>query len=65
MPFELQKPLVQKVGFSKIKRYYRLSALPLENSTSESEISKQIEHFTALSINTHTQGFTSVVFGVK
>jgi ubiquinone/menaquinone biosynthesis C-methylase UbiE len=65
MPFELQKLLMQKAGFSEIKRYYRLSALPLENVTSDSEISKQIEHFTALSINTHTQGFTSVVVGVK
>jgi SAM-dependent methyltransferase len=65
MPFELQKLVMQKAGFSEIKRYYRLSSLPLENVTSESEISKQIEHFTALSINTHTQGFTSVVVGVK
>jgi len=37
----------------------------LENVTSENEINKQIEHFTALIINTHTQGFTSVVVGVK
>jgi ubiquinone/menaquinone biosynthesis C-methylase UbiE len=65
MPFELQKLLMQRAGFSEIKRYYRLSSLPLENVTSESEINKQIEHFTALSINTHTQGFTSVVVGVK
>jgi len=56
---------MQEAGFSEIKRYYRLSMLPLENVTSESEISKQIEYFTALSINTHTQGFTSVVVGVK
>jgi ubiquinone/menaquinone biosynthesis C-methylase UbiE len=65
MPFELQKLLMQKAGFSEIKRYYRLSSLPLENVTSDSEITKQIEHFNALSINTHTQGFTSVVVGVK
>lgn len=65
MPFDLQKLLMQKAGFSEIKRYYRLSSLPLENVTSESEISKQIEHFTELSINTHMQGFTSVVVGVK
>jgi ubiquinone/menaquinone biosynthesis C-methylase UbiE len=65
MPFELQKLLMQKAGFSEIKRYYRLSSLPLENVTSKSEINKQIEHFTALSINTHMQGFTSVVVGVK
>jgi ubiquinone/menaquinone biosynthesis C-methylase UbiE len=65
MPFELQKLLMQEAGFSEIKRYYRLSSLPLENVTSEIEIRKQIEHFNALSINTHTQGFTSVVVGVK
>ncbi len=65
MPFELQKVLMQQAGFSEIKRYYRLSLLPLENVTSESEVSKQIGHFTALSINTHTEGLTSVVVGVK
>jgi ubiquinone/menaquinone biosynthesis C-methylase UbiE len=65
MPFELQKLLMQRAGFSEIKQYYRLSALPLENVTSEGEISRQMEHFTALGIHTHTQGFTSVVVGVK
>jgi SAM-dependent methyltransferase len=65
MPFELQKLLMQEAGFSEIKRYYRLSMLPLENVTSKGEISKQLEHFTALGINTHTQGFTSVVVGMK
>jgi hypothetical protein len=39
--------------------------LPLENVTFEGEIGKQIEHFTALVINTYTEGFTSVVLGVK
>jgi hypothetical protein len=57
--------VIQRAGFSVIKQYYRLSMLPLENVTFEGEMSKQIEHFTALVINTYTEGFTSVVLGVK
>jgi ubiquinone/menaquinone biosynthesis C-methylase UbiE len=65
MPFELQRLLMRKAGFVEIKRYCRLSSLPLESVTSERELGKQVEHFTALSINTLTKGFTSVVVGVK
>lgn len=65
MPFELQRSLMHKAGFSDIKRYYRLSELPLENVTSDTQIEKQNEHFTALGIHTHSQGFTSVVVAVK
>ena len=60
MPFELQKLLMQRAGFSEIKQYYRLSMLPLENVTFEGEISKQIEHFTALMINTYTEGLLAL-----
>lgn len=65
MPFDLQKLLMRNAGFSEIRQYYRLSSLPLENTASEGQMNKQKEHFHTLSINTRTQGFTSVVVAVK
>lgn len=65
MPFSLQKEMMEAVGFSKITQYYRLSELPLEEVTTEDKITRQKQHFEALSHITHQEGFTSIVIAIK
>jgi hypothetical protein len=65
MEFSLQKGLMEEAGFSKVKQYYRLSELPLEDVNSEAGRRRQADHVRALSLNTHRGGFTSLVVAVK
>jgi hypothetical protein len=65
MEFERQKRLMLSAGFSDVRQYYRLSELPLERVDTPEGREMQAQHFSALSIHTVEQGFTSIVVGAK
>jgi SAM-dependent methyltransferase len=65
MDFSLQKKLLQGVGFSQVRQFYRLSELSLEDISSEAGRNRQVDHFANLHALTLEAGLTSIVVAVK
>lgn len=65
MEFDRQRQLMVAAGFSDVRQYYRLSELPLERVDTREGQEMQARHFSALSVHTQEQGFTSIVVAAK
>jgi SAM-dependent methyltransferase len=65
MEFDRQRLLMAAAGFADVRQYYRLSELPLERVDTPDGRDLQSRHFSALSVHTLEQGFTSIVVAVK
>ena len=65
MEFDRQRQLMASAGFSDVKQFYRLSELPLERVDTLAGRDLQSRHFSALSLHTLEQGFTSIVVAAK
>jgi len=65
MEFSVQKRVLQRVGFSQVRQFYRLSELTLEDLSSEESRSRQVDHFANLHGLTLEAGLTSIVVAIK
>jgi SAM-dependent methyltransferase len=65
MEFTLQKEIMQEVGFSEVRQYYRLSELGLEDVSTEDGRARQIDQFANLYAYTLESGFSSIVVAIK
>jgi SAM-dependent methyltransferase len=64
MEFERQLPLMQKVGFTAVRQYLRLSELPMLPVNLDAA-ADQSAQFSGLAFHTTKRGLTSIVVAVK